>query len=376
MSRSFRDLVEALKAKEEKSELKPRAKGEEDFAADQGYPPKIGGPNDRPYPEKGSDDVVNARKAKKTNMHDNPVPGNETGKQPMQGSSKAPELKTYREIIAGLKQTDGGRGYQLDNGDKKIVRTSPSAVHGVDLDEAAATRKHFRAAAKMISDMKGTVPDEHRHMVALKHAEMYKSMNPRFDKEKFFNACNLSESALGLAAAAAVGGYAVHAWNHGGKQLKARDAAHKKLVNSMLDRNTQSHEAIGDNKHRITYNDGRVATVHTDSHGVSRIRTKGADGKVTNSKVRHDLNKLVKAGVGQNQIDEAVHDQLVTIAETSKPAMVRFQNGETATVNPQTAHKMLETVSRLNASNARRFNESINKSPADFLKMMQFSEKH
>ena len=88
MSKSFRELIEAINKK--KDELRPRSGGEADFAKSQGYPAsdEIGGENDREYPAKGTDDVLNARKAKETHAHNNKVAGERSPIQ--QGTSKTP----------------------------------------------------------------------------------------------------------------------------------------------------------------------------------------------------------------------------------------------------------------------------------------------
>lgn len=50
------------------------------------------------------------------------------------------------------------------------------------------TRKHFIAMAKLLSEL----PDlKHRRHLALMNAENFAKENPRFDRERFFIACDL-----------------------------------------------------------------------------------------------------------------------------------------------------------------------------------------
>lgn len=74
-----------------------------------------------------------------------------------------------------------------------------------------------------------------------------------------------------------------------------------------------------------------------------------------------------------DKLREDVSDTLVKIAKSGKAAQVTFADGDTAEVNPKSAKKLLDTQSKLNAANAKKFNGALNKSAADFLKMMNFS---
>lgn len=127
MSKSFRDLVESLNAKNRKKAPthgkvggEPRSKGEADFAKDQGYPVKVGGDTDKPYPVKGTDDVVNRRNAKETQNVSNTVAGEKEKKT--QGNSTMKDLSGFKGQQTPLRMGDKREG------DTKPVRTSPSAA--------------------------------------------------------------------------------------------------------------------------------------------------------------------------------------------------------------------------------------------------------
>ena len=132
MTKRFSEIVEEIKKKREAEGLAPRSKGEQDFAAQQGYPPKIGGSMDKAYPIKGSDDVVNARKAKQTSKHDldprdSELDDHTKDKTPKnQGSSKISQPVGFTG-----KQTSTSANDRATAGDKSIVRTSPSAVKSI-----------------------------------------------------------------------------------------------------------------------------------------------------------------------------------------------------------------------------------------------------
>lgn len=56
------------------------------------------------------------------------------------------------------------------------------------------TRKHFQAIADCVSETLATHPDsdvETLHNVATELARMCKASNPRFNRERFLDACNL-----------------------------------------------------------------------------------------------------------------------------------------------------------------------------------------
>ena len=99
---------------------------EKEFLDQHGNPvPDDGeGKNDKAYPAKNTDNVLNARPHKETDMHNPPVKGGE--KKPIQqGTSKLQDFSGFKGS-----QTSPNRG---DNrqGDKTIVRKSESAVKPV-----------------------------------------------------------------------------------------------------------------------------------------------------------------------------------------------------------------------------------------------------
>lgn len=52
------------------------------------------------------------------------------------------------------------------------------------------SRKHYTAAAQVIRE---TAPLSHRERIAEGFAEMFAADNPRFERERFYAACGLSE---------------------------------------------------------------------------------------------------------------------------------------------------------------------------------------
>lgn len=101
----------------------PRAEGEKVFAKAHLYPvTNRTAKNDMPYPAKGSDDVVNARGTKQT-KHSPNAPGEST---PKQGSSKLPEISAFNGSRSLTRANS-----QETRGDANPVRTSPSAVKGI-----------------------------------------------------------------------------------------------------------------------------------------------------------------------------------------------------------------------------------------------------
>ena len=146
MSKSFRDLVEALNAKTRTKNPsmkghvggKPAAAGEAEFAKDM-YPAKVGGENDKPYPVKDTDDKLNARKTKQTAKAEPGVAGEK--QTPKQGTSSPSNPFGFKGS-----QTSPNRG---DNrqGDKKPVKTSPSSVKTVT--ESSKSLKRFNEIVKI-----------------------------------------------------------------------------------------------------------------------------------------------------------------------------------------------------------------------------------
>lgn len=135
MAKTFRELVEAMNKRTPREEneendeakvLKPRAKGEQDFANAHGYPVDATGPQNRPSPGEGADDVLNARQTKKSEKHEPPVPGGE--KSPIsQGTSKLKDLSGFSGRASKTRANASAVA-----GDVKPVRTSKSAVKTVE----------------------------------------------------------------------------------------------------------------------------------------------------------------------------------------------------------------------------------------------------
>lgn len=150
MSKSFRELVEAINARKPPMHGKvggpPKAKGEEEFADENEYPVTTGGKDDTASPFKNADNVLNARKAKQTSNLSNKVPGERS--KINQGSSEVKQLAGFKGS-----QTPPNHGDTRD-GDKKPVRTSKSAVSSVteeteDLDELS--NKKLKSYSKKAS---------------------------------------------------------------------------------------------------------------------------------------------------------------------------------------------------------------------------------
>lgn len=125
MSKSFRELIEALNARKTKEKAptkgkvggEPNTDGEKEFAKAHEYPVKKGGEYDRAYPTKNSDDVLNARKQKEVDMDQ---PGEKTPVE--QGTSKLKDLSGFKDRKTVARQGDKSEG------DNQILRKSPSAV--------------------------------------------------------------------------------------------------------------------------------------------------------------------------------------------------------------------------------------------------------
>ena len=135
MTVRFRELMEKVRPRWD--ETKPlttknpkeklQAQGEKDFA-DQHGEPEIA---KETLP--GNADVLNASKAKKTNMHGagKELTTNGDRSAPTQGNSAKLSFNTWNNSMgkAPTKQTNSpGRGSNLSNGDTKIIRLSPTAV--------------------------------------------------------------------------------------------------------------------------------------------------------------------------------------------------------------------------------------------------------
>ena len=178
MSKTFKELVEALRAREDESDKEnkfiededdpsygavggdPRAEGEKVFAKAHGYPVDATGPNNTPYPAKDTDDVLNARKTIKTTHKIGPPES-----KVEQGTSKLPDQSGFK----GSRTSTRANSTET-RGDAEVVRTSPSAVKGLqesaftqlqtirfqDGDEAFVSAK---SAAKIMDTVKSLKPD-------------------------------------------------------------------------------------------------------------------------------------------------------------------------------------------------------------------------
>ena len=130
MSKSFRELVEAINKRAETSSHSekefsfddkahgPKPAGEVEFAATQGYPVKVGSENDKVYVYPKTDDLLNARKMKQAN-HSNTTNGERSVVS--QGSSKMNDASGFKD-----KQMPANYGDKRQ-GDMKPVR-GPSSV--------------------------------------------------------------------------------------------------------------------------------------------------------------------------------------------------------------------------------------------------------
>lgn len=160
MNKSFRSLVLAINEKKDAQEyendervLKPRSKGEADFAkVAGGLPTDRHEPNDEDDPG-GTDDVGNARSAKKTDMHGMPTDQPKDKTFPKQGSSspdqKNSQIKGFQSFSKAVSnQTPARRGDNLSNGDEKPVRLSKSAVEPLKEGDVLAHIKHIAASGK------------------------------------------------------------------------------------------------------------------------------------------------------------------------------------------------------------------------------------
>lgn len=85
--------------------------------------------------------------------------------------------------------------------------------------------------------------------------------------------------------------------------------------------------------------------------------------------------KPVRGPSSVKGMNEDVGKELVKIAEGRNPGTIHFGDGDTSTVSPKTAKKMLEVHSKLSAENGKKFMQSISKNAIGFLKMMEFASK-
>ena len=134
MAKTFRDLVEALKKREEYEEGsedygnvggRPRAEGEAAFADAHGYPVKVRGKGDRAYPSQGTDDVLNANRNTKKDDHNLPSHNRGEKRNITQGTSSLPGSE---KLGFGDKRTSTAANKSEVTGDARPVRLSPSAV--------------------------------------------------------------------------------------------------------------------------------------------------------------------------------------------------------------------------------------------------------
>jgi hypothetical protein len=133
MAKTFRDLVEALKKREEAEEEKyaygnvggpPRSEGEAAFADAHGYPVKVRGKGDKAYPTAGTDDVLNGNRSMSKDDHN--LPSHNRGEKEVvyQATSKLPK----NDMGFGDKRTDTAANKSEVKGDTKPVILSVSAV--------------------------------------------------------------------------------------------------------------------------------------------------------------------------------------------------------------------------------------------------------
>lgn len=194
MTKSFRDLVEAINSRKAKEKAptegkvggEPSADGEKAFAKAHGYPVEKGGEYDHAYPTKNSDDVLNARKQKEADLD-------------QAGEKDTVQLATSKlKDLSGFmgKKTRAGRGDKED-GDKVAVRISPSSVEAFkeEVEEIAedAIVSELAKIVKSGKPSKINFKDGDATLVnaitAKKMMEIYNQLNPD-NAEKFRETVN------------------------------------------------------------------------------------------------------------------------------------------------------------------------------------------
>ena len=68
-----------------------------------------------------------------------------------------------------------------------------------------------------------------------------------------------------------------------------------------------------------------------------------------------------------------VMEQLQDIKEASVPMNIVYSDGDVVMINPSSARDLLEIHSKLNETNAKKFEDSVNESVSGLLKMMKFT---
>jgi len=195
MSKSFRDLVEAINSREAKEKAptngkvggEPKADGEKAFAKAHGYPVEKGGEYDYANSTKNSDDVLNARKQKEADLDS---AGQKDSVQ--QGTSKLKDLSGFMG-----KKTPARRGDSKD-GNKVAVRMSPSSVEAFkeEVEDIAEDNYVVSDLVKIVKSGKSSKVNFRdgdatlvNVMTAKKMMEIYNQLNPD-NAEKFRETVN------------------------------------------------------------------------------------------------------------------------------------------------------------------------------------------
>jgi len=75
----------------------------------------------------------------------------------------------------------------------------------------------------------------------------------------------------------------------------------------------------------------------------------------------------------EEEISEAVIDDLRKIVKTKGAKDVKFKDGQKLKVDMTTASAMVQVHDKLNSGNAKKFADAINKNENMFMKMLDFA---
>lgn len=83
--------------------------------------------------------------------------------------------------------------------------------------------------------------------------------------------------------------------------------------------------------------------------------------------------RIIKPIKEEVELEETAMQDIQKIAKTKKEGRVKFANGRMESVDPNTAAALVSTYSGLNASNKKKFEETVNKDFQGMMKMVDFA---
>jgi hypothetical protein len=158
---------------------------------------------------------------------------------------------------------------------------------------------------------------------------------------------------------------------HTGKSDMLADTPEKKRANRMLKRIGDKH---GKDVKRAVYKSQYEEVEQTDESLRPASRSGIKDKFVHKEGLEQKLAKIRESkGAAEIEITENTIDDIKKLTTLSQAGTVRFADGSSAKVSPQSATALLQTHGNLNTNNQKKFAKKLASSASEFAKLEKFA---